>query len=112
MEVEVPAAVEGDGEGAAEADHGGGLWEGREGIRAGYRPEYPLTPAPPPLQGEAEENGSERVHRSRPAAGPCATPTLAGKFSHKEPMKTALQTSNTSWFSFICNCVNIGDFSR
>lgn len=30
VEVEVLAAVEGDGEGAAEAVHGGGLWESRE----------------------------------------------------------------------------------
>lgn len=28
VEVEVLAAVEGDGEGAAEGEHGGGLWEG------------------------------------------------------------------------------------
>lgn len=29
VEVEMLAAVEGDREGAAEAEHGGGLWEGR-----------------------------------------------------------------------------------
>lgn len=112
VQVEVLAAVEGDGEGAAEAGHGGGLWEGWGGIRAEHRPKDPLAPAPPPLKG-GSGGGWVPAGASQPAwvlQPRVPLPLLGGKFSHKEPMRTALLISNTSWLSFTCKCVNIGLF--
>ena len=61
IQVEVLAAVEGDGERATEAEHGGGLWEGGGGVRPGRtRAGTHRRPHPTSTQrGEAEEHGTQ-----------------------------------------------------
>lgn len=84
------------------------------------RPRYPLTPTPPQLKEEKQRGmgPSWGIVSMKFCIPGCHSPLLEGKVSYKEPIKlihrlvkTALQISNSSWFLFICNCVNIRDFS-
>ena len=77
IEVKVLAAVEGDGEGAAEAEHGGGLWEG--GVGVGHQARGNKDPEPtdfcPPVQLKGQ-----RQRKMGPSGCAISTPFSPGAF--------------------------------